>query len=139
MIGTGTGLPIITDVMLRAGRVFGKWELRTEGRYIDKIVEKGLYLPTATSGLSISGLIRLLSQEPAHRECVEHSNGKGSVGLRRIVGKRADSAVKRLHQRHGDSQKRDCHAGTNTNRDQDRQQQRDASRSRVLSEAVIPA
>ena len=80
-----------------AGKVFGKWELRTEGRHVDKIVEKGLYLPTATSGLSISGLIRLLSQEPTYRESVEHSKGKGSVGLRRIVGKGADNAVKRLH------------------------------------------
>jgi hypothetical protein len=43
------------------------------------------------------GMTRLLSQEPAHRECVEGSKGKGSVGLRRIVDKRADDAVKRLH------------------------------------------
>jgi hypothetical protein len=35
------------------------------------------------------------------------------------VGKRADDAVKRLHYCHGDSQKRDCHAGTNSDRDQD--------------------
>jgi len=56
-----------------------------------------------------------------------------------IVGERADDAVKRLHYRHGDSQKRDCHAGTNADRDQDRQQQGDASRSRIPGEAVVAA
>jgi hypothetical protein len=81
----------------------------------------------------------LLSQEPAHRECVEDSKGKRPVGLRRIVGKRADDAVKHLHYCHDDSQKRDCHAGTNADRDQDRQQQSDASRSRIPGEAVVPA
>ena len=84
-------------------------------------------------------MTRLLSQEPRHRECVEKSKGKRSVGLRRIVGKRADNAVKRLHCRHGDSQKSDCHAGTNAERDQDRQQQGDASRSCIPGEAVVPA
>jgi hypothetical protein len=84
-------------------------------------------------------MTRLLSQEPPHRECVEKNKGKRSVGLRRIVGKRADDAVKRLHYRHGDSQNRDCHAGTNADRDQDRQQQGDASRSRIPGEAVVPA
>src|SRR6266849_5202190 len=84
-------------------------------------------------------MTRLLSQEPAHRECVEDSKGKRSVGLRRIVGKRADDAVKRLHYCHGDPQKRDCHAGTNAERDQDRQQQGDASRSRIPGEAVVSA
>jgi MFS family permease len=84
-------------------------------------------------------MTRLLSQEPGHRECVEDSKGKRSVGLRRIVGKRADDAVKRLHYGHGDSQKRDCHAGTNADRNQDRQQQGDASRGRILGEAVVLA
>jgi len=82
---------------------------------------------------------RPLSQQPAHRECVEDSKGKRSVSLRRIVSKRADDAVKRLHYRHGDSQKRDGHAGTNADRDQDCQQQGDASRSRIAGEAVVPA
>jgi len=44
----------------------------------------------------------LPSQEPAHHKCVEDSKGKRSVGLRRIVGERADDAVKGLHYRHGD-------------------------------------
>jgi len=55
------------------------------------------------------------------------------------VGKRADDAVKRLHYGHGDSQKRDCHAGTNADRNQDRQQQGDASRGRIPGEAVVLA
>src|SRR6195256_6859249 len=84
-------------------------------------------------------MARLVSQEPGHRECVEDSKGKRSVGLRRIVGKRADDAVKPLHYGHGDSQKRDCHARTNADRDQSRQQQGDAARSRVPSEAVVSA
>src|SRR6266403_1868222 len=84
-------------------------------------------------------MTRLLSQEPRHRECVEKSKGKRSVGLRRIVSKRADDAVKLLHCRHADSQKRDCHAGTNAEGDQDRQQQGKASRSRVPGEAVVSA
>ena len=46
MIGIGTEPPIITDVMFRAGKVFGKWELRTEGRYIDEIAGKVPYLPS---------------------------------------------------------------------------------------------
>jgi hypothetical protein len=44
-----------------------------------------------------------------------------------------------LHYRHGNSQERDCHAGTNADRDQDRQQQGDASRSRIPGEPVILA
>src|SRR5258708_6672308 len=84
-------------------------------------------------------MTRLSSQEPHHRKRVEESKDKRSVSLRRIVSKRADDAVKRLHERHRDSQKRDCHAGTNAHRDQDRQQQPDASRSSIPGEAVLPA
>jgi hypothetical protein len=84
-------------------------------------------------------MTRLLSEEPHHRECVEYSKGKRSVSLRRIVGKSTDNAVKPLHYRHGNSQERDCHAGTNADRDQDRQQQGDASRSRIPGEPVILA
>ena len=56
-----------------------------------------------------------------------------------MPGNHANDAVKRLHYCHGDSQKRDCHAGTSADRDQDRQQQGDASRSRIPGEAVVPA
>ena len=84
-------------------------------------------------------MTRLVSQEPGNRERVEDSKGKWSVGLRRIVGKCANDAIKRLHNRHGDSQKRGCHAGANADRDQSRQQQGDAARSRVPSEAVVSA
>ena len=84
-------------------------------------------------------MTRLPSQEPAHSECVEDSKGKRSVGLRRIVGERADDAVERLHYRHDNSQKRDCRMGTNADRDQDRQQQGEASRSRIPGEAAVAA
>ena len=97
------------------------------------LVEQRLAFP------GLVGVTRLLSQEPAHRECVEDSKGKRSVGLRRIVGKRADDPVKRLHYRHGDSQNRDCHAGTNAGRDQHRQQQGDASRGRIPGETIVTA
>src|SRR3982074_1696186 len=65
-------------------------------------------------------------QLPDHRECVEEGKGKWPVGLGRIVGERADDAVTRLHDRHGDSQNCKCHAGTNTDCDDDRHQQGDA-------------
>src|SRR5258708_37958893 len=85
------------------------------------------------------GMTRLLSQEPSHRECVEDSKGERSVGLRRIVSKRADYAVKRLHYGRGDSQKRDSHTGTNADRNQNRHQQGEASRCRILGEGIVLA
>jgi len=84
-------------------------------------------------------MTRLLSQEPGHRECVEDSKSKRSVGLRRIVGERAYDTIKRLHYRRGDTQEHDSRIGTNTNRDEDRQQQRDTSRSCIAGEAVAVA
>jgi hypothetical protein len=56
-----------------------------------------------------------------------------------LSGERADDAVKRLHDRRGNSQERDGHAGTNEEGDQDREQQGDASRSSIAGEAVAAA
>ena len=78
----------------------------------------------------------LRSQEPAHCECIEDSEGKWSVGLWRIVGECPDDAVKRLNYGHSDSQEPYRHSGANAHGDKDRQQQSEASRSRIAGEGV---
>jgi hypothetical protein len=49
------------------------------------------------------------------------------------------TAIKCLDYVHRDSQERDCHAETKADRDQDRQQQGEASRSCIAGEAVVAA
>jgi len=52
------------------------------------------------------------------------------------MGKPADDAITRLNDGHGDAQERDSHTGARLGRDQDSQQQGDASRRCIASEAV---
>ena len=70
-----------------------------------------------TFAISFIALIGVLvatllpSQEPAHRERIQHSKSKWSVCLQVIVSKRSDvTPSNACTGRHGDPQERDCHS-----------------------------